>query len=154
MPTQQLGILGPLPKTLGGGSAGGYSGGVVAGVFGPDRGRGSDDDMGGGGDDYYGSGSNSDDFLGGVSYKERERKRMAEKRANPAVRAEGNIRQRWWRAKRKAAKDGDEPLTLEEFKAEESADGNEAEEESEREAPTVAAKAASGSSNKRKRSRK
>ena len=57
------------------------------GVFGPDRGRGSDDDMSGGGDDYYGGGSNSDDFLG-VSYKERERKRKAGKRANPALRAE------------------------------------------------------------------
>ena len=71
VPTQQLGVPGPLPTTFGGGSAGGYSGGVVAGVFGPDRGRSSDDDMGGGGDDYYGGGSNSDDFLG-VSYKERE----------------------------------------------------------------------------------
>jgi len=88
VPTQQLGVPGPLPTTFGGGSAGGYSGGVVAGVFGPDRGRGSDDDMGGGGDEYYGSGSNGDDFLGGVSYKERERKRKAGKRANPALRAE------------------------------------------------------------------
>jgi hypothetical protein len=79
---------------------------------------------------------------------------MAGKRANPALRAEENIRQRWWRAKRKAVKEGDEPPTWEEFKAEEAADGNEAEKESEREAPTVAAKAASGSSSKRKRSRK
>jgi pyocin large subunit-like protein len=44
--------------------------------------------MGGGGDEYYGGGSNGDDFLGGVSYKERERKRKAGKRANPALRAE------------------------------------------------------------------
>ena len=153
MPTQQLGILGPLPKTLGGGSAGGYSGGVVVGVFGPDRGRGSDDDMGGGGDEYYGGGSNGDDFLGGVSYKERAEAK-GWKEGQPCFARRENIRQRWWRAKRKAVKDGDEPLTLEEFKAEEAADGNEAEEESEREAPTVAAKAASGSSSKRKRSRK
>lgn len=153
VPTQQLGVPGPLPTTFGGGSAGGYSVGVVTGVFGPDRGGGSDDDMGGGGDDYYGGGTNGDDARGGVSYKERERKRKAGKRANPASRAEENIRQRWWRAKRKAVKDGDEPLTLEEFKAE-AAEGNEAEEEREREAPTVAAKAASGSSSKGKRSRK
>ena len=148
-PTQHLGVAGPLPTTFGGGSAGGGSGGVVAGVFGPDCGGGSDDDMGDGGGDY-GGGSNDEDEDGGgdvrgggLSYKKRERQRRVDKRANPASRADENLRQRWWRAKKKAMKDGDEPPTFEEFKAAAitAAAGAAAEADNEEGAPAMAAKA-------------